>query len=295
MCELLLRTNKNACGDYARGNSTGASYPQIFDAFNVNPAAIPTKQTPLGLEIYHGDNQTNISIIKGLESFGLGLATSQTNGNFFSNMNNLEIALNEANIAPDSTTTSASDNKSTQQSAYSPSQQVGFAFPLLGKGVRAIAPIVGVSLKKNAANDGYKYNTGLSINTKIAHVGASLTKDNFGEKAFNANFGFRIFNVLFDYTYFANYSNIYSSPDHTQIFSVSYTWLGLDFNLAQRTQIANDLTDSDIQYLRSNGINYKKSHVFAGVQYKWNEKLAIGIFHNYILDVNQSLVVRIFF
>lgn len=295
MCELLIRSTKHGCSDYARANSVGASYPQIFDAFNVNPAAIPTKLTPVGLEIYHGAGQTNISMIKGLETVGLGLATSQTDANFFSNVNNLEVKLKNAGIAPGATSTSAQESKSTEQSAYSPSKQFGVAIPLLGKKVYAIAPILGLSIKSNNANDSYKYNTGLSINTKIMHLGATFIQDNLGEKGMNFNFGFRIFNILFDYTYFSNYTSVYSPPDHTQIFSASYNFWGLDFNLAYRSQVSNDVTDSDIEYLRQNNITYSNNHVFAGVQYKWNDKISLGVFHNYILNTGESLVLRIFF
>ncbi len=280
MCEALLRVTGQNC-DLVRGNSAGASYPQIFDAFNINPGSIPTALTPVGLEAYVNKSDFNITGIKGQGKVGGALYTSQTQANYFSNVNNLEVALRNARAT--SSGTSVASSSSLSSGAYSPAVGGGIAVPLAPPKF-FLAPVLGASLKRSSENGNIKGSLGVSINTAIVHLGYSQSWESSLEKVTSGNIGIRVFKFMVDYTYLKNVRSTYSSTtDHTKILSVTGSLFGLELNYGYRYQYSNGVTSADIDRLRELGVDYKRSHNLFGVQYRWGEKFSLGVFNNYVL------------
>ena len=278
ICESIFRSSNYGCNYPARGNSLGGSYPQIFDAFNINPASIPTSLTPVGIEVFTSNGDFNFALIKGQGKFGAALSSSETSSNFFSNINNYEAA-----------TTASLSKSSTNNGAYVPNLNFGIAVPLIStNGPSKVVPILGISVKRNKDTGTYKQTAGLSLNTSIVHAGASIEKDTNGEQVFNASIGARIWRLMFDFTYFENMKTTYSTSDRTTIFSSSLLWGNLEMDYAYRYQ-----KNSMPTYGTS--ITYSKFHNLFGAQYKISDKFSCGVFHNYILDVDWSFVARLFF
>jgi hypothetical protein len=85
---------------YCNGGPTSGSLPNIggalasfSDAFNLNPASIPTHPTPLGVELIatpsttpYGGTNYNFAVIHGFQRFGAALSTNSDN-TFYSNKN----------------------------------------------------------------------------------------------------------------------------------------------------------------------------------------------------------------
>ncbi|MEI8347362.1 MAG: hypothetical protein WCG27_07840, partial [Pseudomonadota bacterium] len=92
VCDSIFRSTNYGCDDLARSNNLGGSFPQLFDAFNINPSAIPTKLTPVGLEVFSSGGDFNYSLLKGHNVAGTAFSSSDTESLFFSNMNNYEVA-----------------------------------------------------------------------------------------------------------------------------------------------------------------------------------------------------------
>lgn len=278
ICDSIFRSSNYGCNDLARSNVVGGSYPQVFDAFNINPSSIPTSLTPVGLEIFTTNGDFNFALIKGQGKFGAAFSSSETNSNFFSNVNNYEAAA-----------TASSTQSSTSKGSYAPNLNLGFSVPLLGgSSPSKIVPVLGVSLKRNKDTGTYKQTAGLSVNTSIFHAGASIERDSNSEKVFNASFGAKVWRLMLDFTYFENQKTPYSNTDRTTIFSSSFLWGNFEMDYAYRYQ-KNSLPPTGTT------INYSKYHNLFGAQYKLGDKFSCGIFHNYILDVDWSFVARIFF
>jgi hypothetical protein len=289
ICETIYRAHTHGCDDLARSNSLGGSFPQLFDAFNINPASIPTKLTPVGLELFTSNGDFNLALLKGMNVAGAAFSSSETEAMFFSNMNNYEMAVRSF--------TTASENKnSTNQGLYSPNYNLGFSVPLLGPNLKSpLAPILGFSLRKNKDTGETKTTVGLSFNTSVIHLGASVEKDSQGEKVFTATGGFKIYKMMADFTYFENQKTVYSTPDRTGIVSATLLWWKLEFNYGHRYQQNSYLTDQDLQTLRQYGYHYQKSHNLFGMQFRPDQKFSLGVFHNYVLGVNYSFVLRYLF
>lgn len=278
ICESIFRSSNYGCNDPARGNNLGGSYPQIFDAFNINPSSIPTTLTPVGIEVFSSSGDFNFALIKGQGKYGAALSSSETSSNFFSNINNYEAAA-----------TASLTKNSTTHGAYGPNLNFGFAVPLsFSTTPSSFVPILGLSLKRNKETGTYKQTAGLSLNTKLVHAGASIERDTNGEQVFNASIGAKFWRLMFDFTYFENMQTTYSTSDRTTIFSSSFLWGNLEMDYAYRYQ-KNSMPTT------GTSINYSKFHNLFGAQYKLSEKFSCGIFHNYILDVDWSFVARLFF
>lgn len=278
ICESIFRSSNYGCNDPARSNSVGGSYPQIFDAFNINPSSIPTNLTPVGLEVFTSNGDFNFALIKGQGKYGAALSSSETNSNFFSNINNYETAA-----------TASTTYSSASKGNYGPNLNFCFSVPLvIGNTPSRFVPVLGLSIKRNKDTGTYKQTAGLSLNTSLVHLGASIEKDSNNEKVFNTSIGAKIWRLMFDFTYFENMNSTYSAADRTTIFSSSFLWGNLEMNYAYRYQ-----KNSAPQYGTS--VSYSKFHNLFGAQYRLDDKFTFGIFHNYILDVDWSFVARIFF
>lgn len=93
LCSTIYRSVNYGWDDSSSSNSPGASFPLLFDAFNLSASNLPTYRAPIGIEAYSAGDDWNFALIKGFEGFGLGTAVKNSDVTFFSNFENHKLLL----------------------------------------------------------------------------------------------------------------------------------------------------------------------------------------------------------
>lgn len=299
ICDTIFKSSNVGCNDQAASNSSGGSYPLLFDAFNFNPSALPTFPTPVGIEAYLNNNKVNFAFIKGIENVGFGASSKNSNTTFFSGAENYKVALSN----------SSSSYKSTSLDQYI---NVGTALNLLKIPSIGSLPL-GLSYRYNPETKKWTFNPGFEIRTSIFSLGLSYnreTPDKYNDGFYtlqeereniSMNAGLKFTNLLLGYSliyqrdstrYFMPQSTILSSSTihtvGTHIFSSTLITSNMSFTAAYRKQNDSLLQSAYV------GTAYKTSHTLIGASYK-SEHFELGAFYNYVLNNDISMLVKIFF
>ncbi|MFA6236700.1 MAG: hypothetical protein WC635_05175 [Bacteriovorax sp.] len=298
ICDTIFRSSNVGCDDQASSNTSGGSYPLLFDAFNFNPSALPTFPTPTGVEGYYTDKKLNVALIKGTQNVGFGASSKKSNTTFFSGSENYKVALNHANPAYKSSTLNQYIN-------------LGSALNILKIPEIASLPF-GLSYRYSPETKKWTFNPGAEIRTAFLSLGASYNKeiadkynDSFSNlqeerENFLMNANLKLSNLLLGYSlihqkntihYFFNSLSVTSSTIYTistHIYSGTMVTSKFSFTAAYRQQ-----NDSRIPANYADA-GYKKSHILGGAAYK-TERLELGGFYNYVLNEDISFLVKLFF
>lgn len=283
ICDTIFKSSNYGCDNASSSNTTGGSYPLLTDAFNINPSSIPTMKTPLGVELFWDQSKTNFAFIKGMGKAGAGVSSSSTQGGFFSNASNVELAQAKANAVQRS-------SDATQSGASAPNLNFGSSLNILTsaglasnigldmryvKEVGAVRPGIGWNFKSKVFNGGYSY-------YKSPLIGSLMT----------ASLGIKIMNLVTDITYLENKSG---DPNRTIIGSATTVWKKFIFTYGYRSQSNAYLTQDYINQLRASGVDYQKEYHMYGATFRPIQDLSIGYYYNYILGQGASFVVQYFF
>ena len=299
ICDTIFRSTNVGCDDNASSNSSGGSYPLLFDAFNFNPSALPTFPSPVGVEGYYNNKKINFALIKGVENFGFGVSSKQSNTTFFSGAENYKVALSNAK----------SSFKSSSLDKYI---NIGTAVNFFKIPELASLPI-GLSYQYSPEFKKWTLNPGFEIRTSILSIGLSFNnvkQDKYSDtyydlqeerKNISFNSSLKISNLVLGYSiiqqknstnyYTLNTSSLLATTTNnvtTNIVSGTLVAFGMSFTGAFRQQNASNLQSA------YSGSAYKTSHTLFGANYK-TDNLELGLFYNYVLNNDVSMLVKIFF
>lgn len=305
ICDSIFKTNSIGCQDLSGSHSSGGSYPLLFDALNFSPSALPTFPTPYGVEAFYHEKKINVAVIKGIENVGFGAALKNTDTTYFSGVENYKVAVKESNAD------------------YKPSSleniiNLGSAVSLID--LPDLANVAfGLNYRINPSKGIYSFQPGVDLRTEYLTLAASFYREkpkvyNDGffdvkEERENVNFtaGLRFQYVLADYTMLkqknssslsygggvvANSVTEYTVSTHI----VSGTFVYEQLSLTGAYRLQNDSRLNANYSINSGQVNenYKKSHVLAGASYK-TPVVEIGVFYNYVLTNDLSILLKIFF
>lgn len=283
VCDTIFKSSNYGCENPSSSNSTGGSYPLLTDAFNVNPSSLPTTKTPVGVEMFWDQSKTNFAMIKGTGKVGTGFSSSSTQGPFFSNVSNVEVAQLKSQSVRRS-----SDAEKT--GAYAPNLNFGSSINLLTS--PGFTSNFGGQLKYVNDINEVRPGAGWNFKTKILNGGISYYKSPTIGSMRSASLGLRIFNLVADITYMENNTG---DPNRTLITSGTLVWKKFIFTGAYRVQSNAYLTQEYIALLKASGVDYRKEHQMLGVSFRPFDKLTLGYYQNYILGKGSSFVLQYFF
>ncbi|MFN8370328.1 MAG: hypothetical protein U0T83_06850 [Bacteriovoracaceae bacterium] len=188
-CSSIFKGQKTGCDDLTRSNSTGGSFPILYDAFNVLSAALPTFTTPVGVEAFYDRSKFNFSMIKGFEGVGAGASVTKTANTFYSPFNNMNTFLLQNSL-----TNVAAEAK--------PNTNLGFAFNLFGKKGAFLQSTLGASTKYLSDDDFWAKEAALSLQIPYLNMGYSITSKKNSEMIHTLTAGLKIWRLVADYVYF---------------------------------------------------------------------------------------------
>lgn len=158
--------NAYCTGGRSHTQMSGAS-ASFADAFNLNPASIPTFKTPFGIEVIASSTAAgysaptyNFAVIRGFQKFGAAISTN-----------------NDTSVY--STKTSTSGNSQVVPSGIAiPTINAGFASNLLKDEQKVfLTPNFGVSGRYNRNDRTFGYGMGLNFTSTHFSIGASYAQD----------------------------------------------------------------------------------------------------------------------
>ncbi len=282
-CSSIFKGQKTGCDDLTRSNSTGGSFPILYDAFNVLSAALPTFTTPVGVEAFYDREKFNFSMIKGFEGVGAGASVTKSANTFYSPFNNMNTYLLQNHL-------------STIAAEAKPNTNIGFAFNLFGAKGAFLQSNVGVSTKYIAADNFWAKEAALSLQIPYLNLGYSLTSKKASETIHTITAGLRLWRLVADYVHFRDVLG--STTITTNIVSANLSFSYFHFTYAIRKQ-DNPYVDQIItlanQYAPGFPIDYQSVHHLFGGTFKLGSKLSVGAYMNYILNKGGSMVVQYFF
>lgn len=302
LCDTIFRSSNIGCEDTANSNSSGGSYPLLFDAFNFNPSALPTFSTPFGVEAYLNQGKVNFALIKGTQVMGLGASAKQSNATFFSGTENSKVAMENT-------------NPSFRSSSLDKFINLGTAVNFLKIPNVGSLPF-GLGYKYNPETKKWSLTPGMEIRTSILSLGVSFNREK-ADKYFDGfyevqderdnvdlNAGLKIYKLLLGYSlaYQKNTTNYYQAQASTITSRSSYT---IATHISSATLVTDNMSftaayrkqnDSRMQSAYYNNVTstYKNAHTLLGAAYK-TQHLELGAFYNYVLDNDVSAVAKIFF
>ncbi len=266
-----------------RGAVTGGAFPAFADMFNLNPASIPTVETPVGIEAIasasgrlDSEPTYNFSIIKGFKR--IGAALSSNSENTFYNYN-LEQAA-----------------QGTQFQSYFGQRStlnLGSAFALLEDELKQyMSPALGLGARYNQVTGDLDLSFGASLSSKYLSLGVS-THSTRGDpmtgypntQTTTLSAEFRLGWLSVDYTliYYgtsdpiARQHPIFGTP--TRIATIGVQKGGFWATAAYRRTV--DLDGAE------------RSLLLGSVQYQFFSKLSAGYLYNYVPG-SQSLGIQLF-
>jgi hypothetical protein len=302
ICDSIFKTSDIGCSDEWAANSAGGSYPLLFDAFNFNPAALPTYPTPFGVEAYYNSNnkKVNFALLKGAEDLGFGASSKKSDTTFFSGSENYKVKLQKTKA-------------SYRAASLDQFLNLGTAYNLINIPDLGALPL-GLGYRYNPETKKWTFQPGFEIRTASFSLGVSYNKET-PDKYFDTyyeiqeeienlsiNASLKIMDLLI------GYSNIQQSnkTKYTQEFAGNNIVLNTDYKVITQiisgTLIIDSLSltsayrsqkNSQIQSAYS-GTKISNNHFLAGASFKTNI-VEIGAFYNYVLNEDVSCLVKIFF
>lgn len=299
LCDTIFRSTNIGCEDQASSNSSGGSYPLLFDAFNFNPSALPTFITPVGVEAYYAEKKVNFALIKGTKGLGFGASAKNSSTTFFSGSENYKVALSNT-------------NPSYKSSSLDKYINLGTAVNVLKLPNAGSLPL-GLGYRYNPETKKWSLNPGFELRTSLLSLGLSYNREtadkyydgyyDLQEERENTSFnaGLKISKLLLGYSlinqknsilYYqhlaevADFRSTYTVTTH--IYSSTLVTDHMSFTAAYRTQ-----NDSRLESAYA-GSTYKKSHTLFGAAYK-TDRVELGAFYNYVLNEDVSAVAKLFF
>ena len=283
ICDSIFKSVNYGCDDLAKANGLGGSYPLLIDAFNLNPASLPTYLTPVGVESFFDGSKTNFALIKGVKRTGFGFSSSTTEGTFFSDVDNtraMDVLNEDVQVFYDE-----------YAQHHQPKLNFATAFNILE--IKSIfSSSIGATYRYNRLTKEKEKVLGSIIKTKYLSFGGSLTERNENNKLLVMALGSKLGNFLFEYTQLIQQEG---AKVRTNIASMTYANGSLSLSIAFRKQNNPEISDEDIVLWGSEGIIYKREHTLYGFNYRFYDKLTIGFYHNYILNKGSSFLVQYFF
>ncbi len=239
----------------------GGGYSSYADPINLNPASIPTKPTPMGVEVIYSFSQaalvtgkTNLALIKGFQKFGTGISLSSDN-TFFSNQpvsvaQNTSTGASSTQFSPGSTFSSAGSSSST---VSSPVLNLGSAIDLdiLKRDMKGYNGALGGLAKIATATNKITPGFGFSIQKEFFSLGGSYfqEKDSLTNQvtaSYTYSFGIRLNSFMAEYLLMSTTgAQMLSQPIH--LLTASYSASRFMFSFAVKR--AYDLSNlSTIEY-----------------------------------------------
>ncbi|HUP56872.1 MAG TPA: hypothetical protein VM598_05420 [Bdellovibrionota bacterium] len=258
----------------------GGAAASFADAFNLNPSSIPTKPTPIGVEViatsfssnYAGSNY-NFAVIRGFQRIGAAISTNSDN-TFYSNKIPQGPQANpyvvpDSGISVDSAIPTINFGTSLNLASYSRDE---FA-----------SPSIGGSIRYNRLTGGVTLGLGASFNSRYLTIGISGNQDGASASSakqifYTATVGVRFSFLQVDYNYIENSDESVGGPIH----------------LGTATAAAGPLllTAAGRTFTDVFGSSEFQEH-FA-IQFRINRFLSLGYLYNYIPGT-QSLGAQLFF
>jgi hypothetical protein len=215
----------------------GEAYATFGDAFNINPASLPTEETPLGFEALISQksdalegSKYNLSLIRGFNDLGVGVSTNADN-TFFSSSYVQR--------------TSSSAGLTLAEESLLPTYNLGsaMALPLGAFLKRHLSPTVGAALRQGAHRSTKGYSLGASLsgnywNLGLSYVHEPASNDLPQEHSYSLGAGLRLSRFFVDFSYVATDSsyglaNLYTEESSATTvattlllgrFALNYAW-----------------------------------------------------------------------
>lgn len=298
-CNTIFRTSSSGCESRESSNTTGGSFPLLFDAFNFSPAALPTFNSPVGIEAYYSSSKINVALLKGFDGAGFGFTSKQSSSTFFSGVENYKVALANTNSNYNSNVLGKYINFGTALSTIKIPDF--FSIP------------IGLSYKYNPETKKWIPNPGIEIRTPYLSFGLSYYK----EKSNNYSDGFYDISSTDDVVslnastkienFFLSYSLIqdkYTATinqlnTNTYLTNSSYT---VTTNIISSTYVFNTFSMTAAYRTQSNpsiysgysNVNYKNNHFLIGGVLK-TDNIEFGTYYNYVLNNDFSAILKLYF
>ena len=258
----------------------------LTDAFGLNPSSLPTVKTPVGVEGTYNKGKLNFAFIKGLGKVGGGISAQDSEAPFFSNVSNIEVAQLRTAQLRRSTDTEATG-------AYAPNLNFASAIKILGGNNSKLASNLGLNVKYVREMQEFRPGLGWNFKTKMVNGGFSLIKSPLVGTTLNSNLGGKIFNTLLDFTYM---KNMEGDENRTIIASATTVLWRLNMTYAYREQNNKYLDEREANQVKDSGGRYRSQHhLFGGNMKVIQDKLSVGLYHNYVLDGDYSVQVQYIF
>lgn len=265
-----------------RSNHPGGSYPLLFDAFNINPASIPSELTPIGVEAFYDRQKFNFSLIKGHGNVGTALTTSSTEGTFFSNASNVDAALVKEQTRI---------NPTADDDLYAPNLNFGLSTDLFSaNGI--FSSSLGASVRYLRESKEFSQSIGLDLKSRWMNLSGSFTRKTAKTGTMSGTAGLKVDSFLLDYTYIRNLG---TTSYTTYILSSTYRIWKLVLTYAIRRQKLDYITQEEKETYEANGIEIRDIHTMLGVNIKFSERFSLGAYTNYTMGRGSSIVMQYFF
>lgn len=257
---------------------SGASFPSLSDALNVNPASLPTFQTPLGIEwigaspnAFGNSAKSNLAFTKGYKGLGAGL-TSNSDRTFYST--------SMASSLFQSATTSGASSY-VQSGSAAPTYNLGFAYGLGDFLKKYGTTAIGINFKQNRVTNAMDPQLGITLNSRVISLGTSYaTPKGTGPipdtRLYTFDVGTRFSLVRFDYTRILTKSALYSTV--STIFTGSVQWQSLMLTAGYRAF--------------SNATGSTTAIKMGVIQYQFSRSFVVGYYYNYIPGL-QSIGLQV--
>ena len=253
---------------------SGGAYPSFAESFNVNPAAIPTSPTPLGVEYVYspsassvdGSNR-NFAFIRGFNRMGAAFSTNSDN-TFYSN--SYSQGLLSGNLA--------------SAESIIPTLNFGFSKALLAGLSSSFQPTLGAALRYSSSKNVVGYSLGASINSKRLSLGINfLQVPNSGLWPKEVQLGW---SASLDYDWWVADLTYMKSTILRSYSSLMAGTLGL----RARSQVLSAAT----KVIPETFVNMNFEYML-GLQIQFSTRIMVGYFINYLPGVHSlSLQVLLF-
>lgn len=280
ICYLYMHQGEriSTCGGSQREMVSGASFPSLSDALNVNPASLPTIHTPFGIEwigaspnTFANSAKSNMSFIKGFTGIGAGV-TSNSDRSFYSP--NLAAAFFGSSPV-------ASASGYVDSSSANPGYNFGNAVALPIPALKKIGKLnVGGAIRYNRITQNWDPQGGVSLNLPLVSVGFAYSPQKGNQyiqpgKLYTFDGGFRLGILRFDYTHLIASTQGFTA--YSDIYTGSLQWGSFMATGGYRT-----FTDP---------MGGKISLSMAAAQYQFSSRFVVGYYYNYLPGL-QSLGVQ---
>lgn len=255
-------------------SSVGGGFATYADAFSMNPSAIPTINLPFGLEASYSaaasgetlPSKFNLSILKGFDGFGIGLA-SNSDDSIFSNR-----SIRSATKFKQTLDTSYLPQGSTLPSLNGAiALSLGSSFPQIGllgrydKNYKTINPGIGASYHISY----FSFGVSLIKEAKnIDYPSATIYTFNLGGKILAVNFEYAKIVTDMDRVPISGTRITSTGPSSANLFTASTNIAAFTFSGALRNTQTADLQNESIYH--------------ASVRYQLTSGINLAYFYNYV-------------